>query len=157
MNWRPRKFADDLWGMLGWVGFASFTLAVIDLTFVDAIRSYPGIELLITLLLSGASFVLLRSVLAATRPRASTGSAAVDPPGLAEWLLALVVPRRRADALLGDLEERFHRNVDSRGLRRARMLYWAEALRSIGPILWMKAKQLGFLALVAEIWRRTHS
>jgi hypothetical protein len=76
-----------------------------------------------------------------------------DPPGLAEWLVALIVPR--ADAMLGDLEERFQRNVVSRGLQRARALYWAEALRSIGPVLWMRAKQFGVLALIAEIWRRS--
>jgi hypothetical protein len=78
-----------------------------------------------------------------------------NPPALAEWLVALIVPRRRADAVLGDLEERFQRDAASRGLRRARLRYWAEALRSVGPIVWIKAKRLGFLALVAEIWRRS--
>jgi hypothetical protein len=81
----------------------------------------------------------------------------INPPGIAEWFVALIVLRRSSDGLLGDLEERFHRHVETRGLRRARWLYWAEALRSIAPILWGKAKGLGLIAAVAEIWRRTHS
>jgi hypothetical protein len=102
------------------------------------------------------------------RTRADDGAAGDDaeweqqspranPPSIAEWLVALIVPKRRSESVLGDLEERFHRHVETRGLRRARWLYWAEALRSIAPILWAKAKGLGLIAAVAEIWRRTHS
>jgi hypothetical protein len=81
----------------------------------------------------------------------------IRPPGVAEWFVALIVPMRRSDGVLGDLEERFHRHVETRGLRRARWLYWAEALQSIAPILWTKAKRLGMIAAIAEIWRRFHS
>jgi hypothetical protein len=77
----------------------------------------------------------------------------INPPGFAEWLLVLIIPRRSAQ--LGCLEERFHRHVDTRGLRRTRALYWAEVMRSILPILWTKARKLGVIALIAEIWRRS--
>jgi hypothetical protein len=102
------------------------------------------------------------------RTRADDGAAADDaqseqqspranPPSIAEWPVALIVPKRRSESMLGDLEERFHRHVETRGLRRARWLYWAEALRSIAPILSAKSKGLGLIAAIAEIWRRTHS
>jgi hypothetical protein len=81
----------------------------------------------------------------------------VSPPSRAEWLIALLVPKRRVDSVLGDLAERFQRHVAIYGLRRARNLYWAEALRSVLPIAWAKAKKLGMIAAVAELWRRTHS
>ncbi len=82
--------------------------------------------------------------------------AGANPPALAEWLVTLII-RRRSENLLGDLEERFHRHVETRGLRRARWLYWAEVLKSILPILWAKARSLGLIAAIAEIWRRAHS
>jgi hypothetical protein len=116
--------------------------------------NYPYVSIPLSLIMLASLPVLVKAILnlAWSEPLQALPD---NPPGLAEWLVALVAPKRRADAVLGDLEERFHRNVDSLGLRRARARYWAEALRSIGPILWMKAKQLGLLALVAEIWRRS--
>jgi hypothetical protein len=84
-------------------------------------------------------------------------AARVNPPFFAEWLITLLMPSRRADGLLGDLEEKFNRNVKARGLRQAQWLYLAEVLRSIFPILWTKAKKLGLIAVIAEMWRRTHS
>jgi hypothetical protein len=89
--------------------------------------------------------------------RSQAKVARINPPFAAEWLIALLMSSRRAAALLGDLEEKFNRNIESRGVRRARALYWSEALRSIGPILWAKAKKLGVIAVIAEMWRRTHS
>jgi hypothetical protein len=76
------------------------------------------------------------------------------PPSSAEWLLTLLVSRRKADGLLGDLEERFYRNCKNRGPRRARWLYWAETLRSIAPLLWSAAKRIGVVAVVAAAARR---
>jgi hypothetical protein len=81
----------------------------------------------------------------------------LNPPAIAEWLVTLIIPKRRSESLLGDLAERFHRHVETCGLRRARALYWAEALRSILPILLSAAKKLGVIAAIAEIWRRSHS
>jgi hypothetical protein len=89
--------------------------------------------------------------------RRSDTRAVASPPAIAEWLVALIITKRRSESLLGDLEERFHRHVAARGLRRARWLYWAEVLRSILPILWTKARGLGLIAAIAEIWRRAHS
>jgi hypothetical protein len=89
--------------------------------------------------------------------QSGTQRSSFNPPGGAEWLVVLIVSKRSSDGMLGDLEERFHRHVETHGLRRARWLYWAEVLRSIAPILWAKTKRLGMIAAIAEIWRRTHS
>jgi hypothetical protein len=80
----------------------------------------------------------------------------IHPPGIAEVLITLIVPDGRSEPLLGDFEERFHRHVETRGLKMAKALYWAEVLRSILPILVAKAKKLGVIAVIAELWRRSH-
>jgi hypothetical protein len=61
---------------------------------------------------------------------------ATDPPVLAEFLLTLLATTRRADAMIGDLNERFTRECREFGRDRAVRLYWARALRSLGPLLW---------------------
>ena len=98
----------------------------------------------------------VEEILAAVRLAQDEAGVQTKPPAIAEWLVTLFVSKR-TEALLGDLEERFHRHVGTRGLRRARALYWAEVLRSIAPMLIVKAKKLGVVALLAELWRRTSS
>jgi hypothetical protein len=151
------RFFDRLWRVLGWSSIVglSISIAVLSGWFDEWTTKYWLADFAVTIALIASGAPILVRCLALTRDDPQLPSSSSDPPGLAEWLVTLIVPSRRADAVLGDLEERFHKNVASRGLPRARMLYWAETLRSIGPILWMKAKQVGFLALVAEIWRRS--
>jgi hypothetical protein len=76
------------------------------------------------------------------------------PPALAEGLLVLLTDKRLADALLGDLEERFHRDRMTRGLRHARLLYWSRTLASIRPLLWPAIKRL-FTFVVGVVVGRT--
>lgn len=76
------------------------------------------------------------------------------PPALAEAVLVLLIDKRRSDALLGDLEERFHRDRMTRGLRHARLLYWSRALASIRPLLWPAMKRL-FTFVVGVVVGRT--
>jgi hypothetical protein len=153
----PKDALRFVWQCTGWPSFIAWTWALVLLSgWIDGLRG-TALGMLIAATGVGcsaiATYVTWREL---NQVRSATASQASGcPPGLAEWLVALIVPRRRADAVLGDLEERFHRHVTLRSLQRARVLYWAEALRSIGPILWIKAKRLGFLAVVAEIWRRS--
>jgi hypothetical protein len=86
-----------------------------------------------------------------------SASAGYRPPATAEWVLTFLAPPRRVEALLGDLEESFHRDCAARGIRRAAWLYWARSLRSIAPLLWMAAKRAGVAAAVAETMRRLWS
>jgi hypothetical protein len=78
----------------------------------------------------------------------------VAPPVIGEFLIELFCTKNRVDAVMGDLEERFHEQVRSKGEQRARLLYWAGLLRSIGPLLWVKVRKAGLIALLFEIGRR---
>jgi hypothetical protein len=76
------------------------------------------------------------------------------PPGLAEAVVVLFGPKRRVDAILGDLTERFNEELAQKGLKRARLLFWARVLRSIGPLLWAKIRKAGVFVTICEIGRR---
>ena len=58
-----------------------------------------------------------------------------DPPKLAESLLAALLKPAHADALIGDLNERFADESEKFGRPRAVRLYWARTLRSLWPLL----------------------
>lgn len=66
----------------------------------------------------------------------------------------LFCPQKRARHLAGDLEEIFHEDIKIKGKSRAKLLYWAAVLRSIGPLLWVKVRRAGLVALLLEIGRR---
>jgi hypothetical protein len=89
---------------------------------------------------------------------ATTSSTDLPPQpigvALGEMLLVLFCPRNRARHVTGDLEEIFHNDVKRKGQRRANLLYWSAILRSVGPLLWVKLRKAGFIALVLEIGRR---
>ncbi|MFK4382508.1 permease prefix domain 2-containing transporter [Bradyrhizobium sp. USDA 223] len=84
---------------------------------------------------------------ATQRPKRSS------PPASAAILLAFVAPKHSAQALLGDLEEMFQKNVDKFGDRAARRMYWFEAARSVGPLVWQWIKRMGFITLVVDYVR----
>jgi hypothetical protein len=69
-------------------------------------------------------------------------------------MLVLFCPKNRARYVMGDLEETFHDDVRTKGQGRANLLYWSAVLRSIGPLLRVKARKAGFIAVVVEIGRR---
>ena len=81
-------------------------------------------------------------------------NAARLPPALGEVLLLLFCPKNRARHVKGDLEEIFHEDIKTKGKRRAKLLYWAAVLRSIGPLLWVRLRRAGLIALLLEIGRR---
>jgi hypothetical protein len=62
------------------------------------------------------------------RKRRASGSAAPDPPALAEFLLTFCARTRRDEFAAGDMNERFARDCIERGRRRAQRLYWANVL-----------------------------
>jgi len=76
------------------------------------------------------------------------------PPGFAQWLILLLIKGRRADAILGDLDEIFARDCEQHGVKRARWLYRARVLHSIAPLLWVAIKRFGVVAAVADLVRR---
>jgi hypothetical protein len=86
--------------------------------------------------------------------RIDTAPKKLLPPAFGEALLVLFCPKKRIDAMMGDLEEQFHEHVETKGERRAKLLYWSGVLRSIGPQLWVKVRKAGLIALLVEISRR---
>jgi hypothetical protein len=58
-----------------------------------------------------------------------------DPPKQFEFLLCLFLDQSQEDAVLGDLNERFVRDVKEVGPERAKRRYWGRALRSLMPLL----------------------
>jgi hypothetical protein len=58
-----------------------------------------------------------------------------DPPELAEFALTLFATTRHAEAMVGDLNERFTDECQKLGRSRAVRLYWARTLRSLWPLL----------------------
>jgi hypothetical protein len=58
-----------------------------------------------------------------------------DPPELAEFLLTALATTRAAEAMVGDLNERFTTEREKLGRDRAVRLYWARTLRSLRPLL----------------------
>jgi hypothetical protein len=93
----------------------------------------------------------------AIRQNVNAGTATQDhrePPKIAEFLLTALLSRARADALTGDLEERFTRDCEELGRRRAVRLYWARTLRSLWPLLRRAtAKALKWGAVIATVRR----
>ena len=81
-----------------------------------------------------------------------------EPPALAEFLIALLASPKQKDALLGDLQESFSTAIDegwSSG--RAQRMYWAETLRSIGPLTFATLKRIGVLALLISAAKKLFS
>jgi hypothetical protein len=77
-----------------------------------------------------------------------------SPPAIGEALIEMLAPRRRVDAISGDLAERFAEESVAKGERRAKLLFWARVLRSVGPLLWVKIRNGGIVAMIVEIGHR---
>jgi hypothetical protein len=59
----------------------------------------------------------------------------VEPPRAAEFCLSLFLSGDKADALIGDLNERFEQDCERYCVKRAKLIYWARTLRSLWPLL----------------------
>lgn len=57
------------------------------------------------------------------------------PPTSAEFIARLFIPRKNRDSILGDLEEDYHKHVEKLGERRAKLIYWADVVRSVWPFV----------------------
>jgi hypothetical protein len=61
--------------------------------------------------------------------------AVAKPPPVAEFLLGICAPAKRVDYVVDDMNERFLRECERYGAGRAKWLYWAQVVRSIGPLV----------------------
>jgi hypothetical protein len=77
-----------------------------------------------------------------------------QPPLAADALIALLVPAKRADAILQCFEEYFERDCLTKGLPRARVLHWCRVLHSVRPLLWPALKRLFAACVGLDVLRR---
>jgi hypothetical protein len=96
-------------------------------------------------LVTAVQFVLIGEV---RRPLPS-GS----PPRFNEGLILLICKKRQARAILGDLEEQFHDDCKTVGVKHANFRHLMQTLSSIAPLLWHKLRW-GWLIAAWEAGRR---
>jgi hypothetical protein len=75
-----------------------------------------------------------------------------EPPRLAESALALFLKGAKGEAVIGDLNERFHRDCRKYGVARARQMYRAQVLRSLWPLAWRAAKRVGIFVEIVRFF-----
>jgi hypothetical protein len=76
------------------------------------------------------------------------------PPRLGEALLLLFCRSDLADAVAGDLQEKFDADIRNVGLRRAKFRYWIRVVRSVGPLIFARLRNWGLFAAALEYGRR---
>jgi hypothetical protein len=78
------------------------------------------------------------------------------PPAISEFFLTALSDAKKADAIIGDLNERFHADcVDPTiGPKRARLRYRASVFRSLRPLFWRWLKRAGLVGLLIDAFRR---
>ena len=105
--------------------------------------------------LSNSLGLWLRKAVMPLRRSADLGT---TPPVNAEFLFYLFLDAQKCDALVGDLEERYRLIHKKFGQGRASFWYWAQAIRSVGPIVWAATravvKRLSGLAALVELYKR---
>ena len=71
---------------------------------------------------------------------AGAGERQGRPPKLAEAILRRSLRSRYRDQQLGDLREAFSGLKDQKGIAEARLWYWRQVLKSVGPNLRLSTK-----------------
>jgi hypothetical protein len=100
--------------------------------------------------LTSLSAAMFFTVVTAPRPPQDRKRGQVHPPINAEFLFHLMMSPQNADALAGDLQERYKHLYKKFGRRRAKFWYWFQTFISLRPIIWAANKKpLAALASMA--------
>lgn len=75
----------------------------------------------------------------------------IGPPINAEFLFYLFLEAPNCDALVGDLEERYKLILKKFGAPRATFWYWTQAIRSVGPIVWVWMRRIMMKPVIGVI------
>jgi hypothetical protein len=95
-----------------------------------------------------------------TRPQIEIYFAAIKardtttPPKIAEFCLGALLSGAKADAIIGDLNERFQQDLKRYGVRRARRLYSARTIKSLWPLFRRAVARAIKVGAFAEFVRR---
>jgi hypothetical protein len=79
------------------------------------------------------------------------------PPASGEFLVRLLLSKRKANALLGDFQETFNENCRLHRPRYAKWIWWSEFVHGLGPLIWAAMKRLGVIATLVDAARRVWS
>jgi hypothetical protein len=74
---------------------------------------------------------------------------------IAEVLLTILATTRHAEAMIGNLNERFTGECEEFGRDRSVRVYWARTPRSVGPLLWRTAVKAARWGVVLAALRRS--
>jgi len=123
----------------------------------------PLINVAVVLTLTAAVVVATREawdlyVLFKNRATAAQSGGTTKPPRGPQLLVYLCLPFERREDVLGDLDEQFERARGRFGAFWARVIYWVDAARIVGPMLihgWKKAAQVGLLGWLGWLFHGT--
>lgn len=73
------------------------------------------------------------------------------PPKTARLLVRLTVRAGDQEALLGDMEEMYHNALRDHGRTWAAICYYAQAVRSLLPLLWTSLKSAGVITAALKL------
>jgi hypothetical protein len=77
----------------------------------------------------------------------------IEPPRLAEHFISFLAPKNTAQALLGDMQEMFQKNVRRLGETEAERLYWMQVRASAGRWVLDWLMRIGFLTAIVDYFR----
>jgi len=141
-------------GLMGIIALAGLG-AVIALLILKA---SPRMTLAIRYKTSGwAITVLDRTAQRLERRAAYLRERQTSPPRTAEYLLLLLLRAQDAEAMAGDLEERYPTIASKFGHRQARLWYWSQTIRSLWPLMRAAIARVSKVAAIIEIVRRVTS
>ena len=76
------------------------------------------------------------------------------PPKHADHLIHRLLSEKYAEAVAGDLEERWDRTARTCGIRHATCWYYSQIIRSVAPFAWAAVRRISGIEFAFEVWRR---
>lgn len=167
---RKRQRSDTWVGILAGCAACWYVVDIVLLSLSPVYAHSLGLSVLFalpTVLMLGA--VTLALIVHFTRIRFETAHAVIfvgvidgtasPPPGAPAYVLELLLHPKQADAVIGDLEERFPKMCAKYGVTRARRWFRWQVTRSAVVFLWELMKVLrwtSLLGIAEEAIRRRH-
>lgn len=89
-----------------------------------------------------------------TRKKKPVATVSCNPPKKMQLMLRFALKPKDQEAILGDMEELFHRVVKNHGHRTGRVWYVWQALRTVSAQLVAKLMRWGVVAYISDTIRR---
>lgn len=76
-----------------------------------------------------------------------------SPPFAAEVFVSFLAPKNAAQAMLGDFEQMYRKNVELLGEPAARRKYWLQVAAEAWPLVWRWVKRIGLFTALVHFFR----